>query len=259
MMLDYDSLEEFRDPLTYDVVCDPFNEDFTLMDQWAGKVGGPLLDVACGTGRMSIRLAAQGYSVTGVDVVPEMIGRAREKAAERQVAVEWVVSDARSFHLGKQFPFAFMIMNAFQFLPTRQDYEAMLGCIREHLTPDGYFLFETRNPNVRNLMQERHPEGETFALPDGGQLVVTDEQHYDPLTQIQHYTSLYQWLQAGTQQVTKQKVLRVGLRYIYPQEMEALLHYNGFKVHTVYGSWQGEPLSADSPAMIYVVQKRADF
>ncbi len=258
MTIDYDSLEEFRDPLTYDVVCDAFTDDFPLMDQWANKIGGPLLDVACGTGRMSIRLATQGYTVTGVDIVPQMIGRAREKAAERQVSVEWVVSDARSFHLGRQFPFAFMIMNAFQFLPTRQDYEAMLGCIREHLTPDGYFLFETRNPNAGNLVQEGTKDSR-FALPDGDQLVVTDEKHYDPLTQIQHCTGHYQWMQAVTRQMIKQKVLRVGLRYIYPQEMEALLHYNGFTIDTVYGSWQGEPLSADSPAMIYVVQKRVDF
>src|SRR5689334_12168802 len=106
-MIDYDSLEEFRDPETYDLVCDPFNEDFPLMDQWAKSTGGPLLDVACGTGRMALRLAAQGYSVTGVDVVPEMIAHAQRKAAQRSVNVEWVVSDGRSFHLGKQFPFIY--------------------------------------------------------------------------------------------------------------------------------------------------------
>lgn len=254
-MIDYDSLEEFRDPETYDIVCDTFSDDFSLMDQWARSTGGPLLDVACGTGRMAIRLAAQGYAVTGVDVVPEMIARARQKAAERPVNVEWVVSDGRSFHLGKPFPFIYMLMNAFQFFQGREDQEAMLACVREHLLPDGYFLFETRNPNSGNLVQDE-PQDSRFTLPDGGQLVITDEKHYDPLTQIQHCTARYQWMQADTRQVVKQKVLRVGLRYVYPQEMEALLFHNGFKIHTVYGSWQGEPLTASSPAMIYVCQRR---
>jgi hypothetical protein len=48
--------------------------------------------------------------------------------------------------------------------------------------------------------------------------------------------------------------MRVGLRYVFPQEMEALLHYNGFRIRTVYGDWQGNPLTAESPAMIYVCE-----
>src|SRR3954453_11293584 len=77
LMIDHDNLEEFRDPQTYDLECDAFVEDWPFVAQWARAVGGPLLDLACGTGRMALRLAAQGYRVTGVDVVPEMIARAR--------------------------------------------------------------------------------------------------------------------------------------------------------------------------------------
>jgi SAM-dependent methyltransferase len=95
-MLERDSLEEFRDPETYDVEVEDFDEDRPLIEQWARELGGPLLDLACGTGRMALRLAAQGYQVTGVDIVPEMIAHARRKAAEREVSVEWVVADART-------------------------------------------------------------------------------------------------------------------------------------------------------------------
>jgi hypothetical protein len=49
----------------------------------------------------------------------------------------------------------------------------MLACVREHLLPEGYFLFETRSPNSRNLLHVCHPEGDKFAQPDGGQLVLT--------------------------------------------------------------------------------------
>jgi hypothetical protein len=123
------------------------------------------------------------------------------------------------------------------------------------LQPDGRFLFETRNPSPRNLLEVRHPDGDSYVTPDGGQLVVTEQQHYDPMTQIQHYVSDYRWLHSGVQQ--KQRTKRTALRYVFPQEMEALLHYNGFKIVSVYGNWQQAPLVADSPAMIYVCQKRA--
>lgn len=253
-MIDHDNLEEFRDPQTYDLECDDFAADIPFIEQWAQKLGGPFLDLACGTGRMAFHLASQGYQVTGVDIVPEMIAHARQKAAERAVSIEWEVSDARSFHLEKQFPCIYMLMNAFQFLLTRMDHEAMLACVREHLQPEGYFIFETRNPSPRNLYEVRHPAGQQFRTADGGQLLVTEQQYYDPMTQIQHYTCPHVGLHPGGQR--EEKTLRTALRYVYPQEMEALLFYNGFQIHACYGNWQQEPLTAGSPAMIYVCQKR---
>jgi len=91
-------------------------------------------------------------------------------------------------------------------------------------------------------------------LPDGGQLVTSEEQYYDPVTQIQHYTRHLTLLHPGGQR--EEKALRVALSYVFPQGMEALLHYNGFAIRTCYGSWQQEPLTAASRSMIYVCQRR---
>jgi len=254
-MIEYDSLEEFRDPQTYDLVDEDYYDDWPLTEQWARKLGEPLLDLACGTGRIALRMAAQGYQVTGVDITPEMIAWARQKAAKQSLSIDWVVADARSFHLQKQFSFIYMLENVFQFFPTREDQEAMLARVREHLHPEGCFLFETRNPNSRNLLQVRHPEPRKFTTPDGGQLVTTAEQYYDPMTQIQHYTSYLTFSHPGGQQ--EEKTLRTALRYVFPQEMEALLFYNGFQICACYGDWQQGPLTTTSPAMIYVCQRRS--
>jgi len=253
-MIDHDNLEEFRDAQMYDLQDEGYEDDYALTAQWARSLGGPLLDLACGTGRMALRMAAQGYQVTGVDITPEMLARARQKAAQQGASIEWVVADARAFHIQKQFPFIYMLENVFQFFLTREDQEAMLARVREHLLPEGCFLFETRNPNPRNLQQVRHPEPQQFTLPDGGQLVATEQQHYDPMTQIQHYIRQLTLLHPGGQQEVKAH--RTALRYVYPQEMEALLYHNGFQIRTCYGSWQQEPLTATSRSMIYVCQKR---
>jgi hypothetical protein len=75
------------------------------------------------------------------------------------------------------------------------------------------------------------------------------------MTQIQHYTRHLTFLHPGGQRV--EKTLYTDLRYIYPQEMEALLFYNGLRVRPCYGDWQQGPLTAASPSMIYVcVQRR---
>jgi 2-polyprenyl-3-methyl-5-hydroxy-6-metoxy-1,4-benzoquinol methylase len=256
LMLDYDPLEEFRDPQTYDLVVGDYNDDRPCIEQWARARGGPLLDLACGTGRMAIQMAQLGYEVVGVDLVPEMIALARQKADAAGVAVEWVVADARAFRLDRQFPCIFMLENVFQFLLTRPDQEAMLARVREHLRPDGWFIFETRNPSPANLYQVRHPEPQHFTTPDGRHLVTTDAQHNDPLTQIQHYTCRHAWRYPDGRH--EEKALHTALRYVYPREMEALLHYNGFEIVACYGDWQQAPLTATSPAMIYVCRRRPE-
>lgn len=252
-MIDHDNLEDFRDPQLYDLQDEGYYDDYPLTEQWARTTGGPLLDLACGTGRMALRMAELGYQVTGVDITPEMIAWARQKAAQQNLSIEWMLADARTFHLSGQFSLIYMLENVFQFFLTREDQEAMLARVREHLLPEGCFLFETRNPNPRNLQQVRHPEGEQYTTPDGGSLVVIEQQHYDPMTQIQHYTRHLTLSHPEGQH--EHRALRVALRYVFPQEMEALLYYNGFQIRERYGSWLQEPLTASSRSMIYVCQK----
>ena len=152
-MIDHDNLEDFRDPQIYDLQDEGYYDDYPLTEQWARVTGGPLLALACGTGRMALRMADLGYQVTGVDITPEMIAWARQKAAKQNLSIEWVVADARTFHLGKQFAFIYMLENVFQFFLTRADQEAMLARVCKHLLPEGCFLFETRNPTPRNLFE----------------------------------------------------------------------------------------------------------
>jgi 2-polyprenyl-3-methyl-5-hydroxy-6-metoxy-1,4-benzoquinol methylase len=102
-MIDHDNLEDFRDALIYDLQDEGYYADYPLTEQWARTTGGPLLDLACGTGRIALRMAALGYQVTGVDITPEMIARARQKAERQAASIDWVVADARAFHLQKQF------------------------------------------------------------------------------------------------------------------------------------------------------------
>ncbi len=180
--------------------------------------------------------------------------RARQKAAARALSIDFVVADARRFQLQQQFPFIYMLENVFQFFLTRQDQEALLARAREHLTPEGCLLFETRHPSLLNRPKLRHAEPQHFTTADGGPLVTTEEQFYDPLTQIQYYTTHRAFTHPDGRR--EEKTLRTALRYVYPQEMEALLYYNGLQIRAAYGSWQQEPLTATSPAMIYICQRR---
>ena len=112
---------------------------------------------------------------------------------------------------------------------------------------------EFRDPQTYDL-ELRHPEPQKFTTPDGGQLVITEQQHYDPMTQIQHYTCHHQWLHPSGQH--EEKSIRTALRYVFPQEMEALLFHNGFQILSCYGNWQQDPLTATSRCLTRLFKRR---
>ena len=254
-MIDFDPLEGYRDPQTYDLEEEGHDDDRPFVEQWARALGGPILDVACGTGTIALSLARQGYQVTGVDVVPEMIAWATQKAAQQAASVEWVIADARTFDLQRRFPFIYMVGNAFQHFLTREDQEAVLARVRAHLRPEGRFLFGTRNPSPQNLFESRQTEPQQYVTHDGSRLTITEQQRYDPIAQVQRYTFHRQWLHPSGRQ--EERITRTALRYVFPQEMESLLFYNGFQICSCYGGWQEEPLTANSREMVYVCQRRA--
>src|SRR5437660_12696185 len=101
-MLDHDNLEEFQDPQNYDaevgMISGP-DVDLAFVEELARTKGGPLLDLACGTGRIALRLAEQGYQVTGVDISAPMIEWGRHKASQRGISMEWGGADGGPFRL----------------------------------------------------------------------------------------------------------------------------------------------------------------
>jgi SAM-dependent methyltransferase len=149
LLIDHDNLEEFADPHAYDIVDDS-DTGVAFYAALAQETGGPVLEIACGTGRVSIPIAKLGFAVTGLDIVPGMLERARHKSVG--LLTRWVEGDARRFDLGERFRLIFMTGNAFQAMLTRADQEALLEGVRRHLYDEGLFSFETRNPRWADPM-----------------------------------------------------------------------------------------------------------
>jgi SAM-dependent methyltransferase len=268
-LIDHDNLEEYADPVDYDR---QYSSDtgVAFYSALAWEAGGPVLEIACGTGRVAIPIARQGFAVTGLDVVPAMLDRARFKAEAAGLSVRWVEDDARRFDLdSERFRLIFLTGNAFQAFLTNADQEALLGRVRAHLHDEGLFAFETRNPRWRTSEgRDEDPDGlfvyletraEEEALPPhtdahGREVRESRSRTYDHVAQVLHWTSYRRWHEGGAQERTK--TTRIALRYTFPQELAALLHHNGFTIARRYGDWDGEPLTAASPSIIVVCRKR---
>lgn len=249
LMTDHTNLEDYEDPKLFDLENNSFEPDGPFHLSLAQQVGGSVLELGCGTGRVTIPLARHGIDITGLDIVPGMLALARSKA--RGLPVQWVEADVRDFHLGRQFSLICAPGAVFEHLLEREDQEAVLACVREHLAPGGLFVISIRFPDP-GAMENVEEEREWFSYTDenGREVRVSGTDHYDPVRQVRHETAYRRWDDAQGTEVTKRA--RLALRLIFPQEMENLLHYNGFTVLHRYGDWDSSPLTGESRVIIYV-------
>ena len=260
-MVDHDNLEEFSDPANYDME-DASDTGIAFYAALAQETGGSVLEIACGTGRVCIPIARLEFSVTGLDIVAGMIEQARSKSVG--LPTRWIVGDARTFDLGEQFRLIFLTGNAFQGFLTNADQEALLQRAHAHLHDEGLFAFETRNPLFTNSQtpeglfvpletNEEEQDWPSFVDTSGRKVRLSRTRVYDHVAQILHWTTYRRWHE-GDEEHTK--VTRIALRYIFPQELAALLYYNGFSIDRQYGDWNLESLTAGSPSIISVCRKR---
>lgn len=260
-MLDHNNLEEFADPVNYDRV-DSSDTGIAFYSALAREASGSVLELACGTGRVTIPIAKLGFPVTGLDIVPGILAQARSKSAG--LPVRWIEGDARTFDLRERFRLIFLTGNAFQAFVTHAEQAAVLQRVHAHLDTEALFAFETRNPLFPNLKTREgffvtlETLGEEVRWPsyinaDGYEVHITTTQVYEHVAQVVHVTVTKRW-HDGEQEHTQ--ITRTALRYTFPQELAALLHYNGFTILRQYGDWNEETLTAASPSIISVCRKR---
>ena len=252
-MISHNNLEEFNDPANYDLEeAKRATPRIRFYADLAQDIGGPTLELACGTGLVTIPIAACSLPATGIDLARPMLAYASLKAKQEQLPIDWIEADARQFLIEKQFSFILLTGNAFQAFLQRTDQERLLASVKLHLAPHGIFAFETRNPSGHDLSDQ--PDEElwfSYKNVQGQTVNVSGTQRYDPLTQVMHWTTYRRWTVLNEGRLT---IARIACRFTYPQELEALLHYNGFRIIEQYGDWNKGALTASSEHIISVCQ-----
>lgn len=246
----------YRDGRHYDSMY-KVNETFPQF--WvdlALELGGPVLELACGTGGKAIPMAQAGLSVTGLDNEEAMLAEARRKAEFAKIAIDWHQADMRTFDLGKQYRSIFLLANAICHLLTYQDLEKCLACVKRHLTANGHFVVCVFVPNLGLLVQEseqRHAHAR-YNDPDSGEtIVVTQTASYDAATQVRHNYLYYQ-----TGEADEIAAGELAMRMYFPQELDALLAYNGFTLDHKWGDLNRSPFTAESDTQLYVLKPAAE-
>lgn len=250
-MTDPDNQSEYDDSLTYDLENTDFEPEGPFYLALVQEIGGPVLELGCGTGRFTIPLAQAGIDVTGLDIAPAMLDRARQKAGD--LPITWVEADARDYALGRRFGLIFESGATFQHMLTRADQLAFLARAGEHLAPGGRLVVGALMPTA-DLMMNEDGEYPWFAyLNDEGQEVaVSGWQAYDPATQIRTETAIRRWTDNAGQVHERRAPLR--LRLTFAEEFEGLLTEAGYEIVTRYGDFDRSPWMAESRFIILVAR-----
>jgi 2-polyprenyl-3-methyl-5-hydroxy-6-metoxy-1,4-benzoquinol methylase len=241
-----ENLEEYADPRLYDSEYGGYQGDFDFFLNLIQT--GSLLDLGCGTGRITIPLAQKGLKVVGLDASSPMLTLASKKS--QGLPIEWVQGDIRNFQLDQMFDLILMAGNTFQALLTEAEQLQMLACVRKHLKPSGLFVFNTRNPRE----SDHHTTSEfeywhSFKDPIGEEVKVYGKQDVEESQQRVIYTTKRVWKNKETDTTIRLKFTTYG-------QLMRLLEQAGFEVTAVYGDDKKIPFHKDSPSIIPICKVR---
>ena len=215
-----------------------------IIDRLGLSPGACILDLACGSGRHSIPLAALGYQVTGLDLSPVLLDVARAAARDVGARVRWVHSDMRSIPFEAEFDAVINIFTAFGYLETQQEDQKVLDQACRALIPGGLFLMDTVN---REALLRRFLPADVTRHDDG--LLVLQEQEFDLVSsRLNARVTLFE--PDGSR-----KEYRQSLRFYTLTELSDMCEAAGMRLEGYYGGLDGSELTLDSRRLIVVARK----
>jgi SAM-dependent methyltransferase len=202
---------------------------------------GRALELAIGTGRVALPLAARGVRVAGIDLSAAMVEQMRAKPGGAELEVE--IGDFTSTRVEGEFDLVYLVYNTIGNVTTQDAQVATFENAARHLRPGGCFVVETGVPSVRSL-----PRGERFRVFNHG-----EEHHgideYDVVTQAMwshHYTRTAD----GTYRRSS-----VPFRYAWPAEFDLMARIAGLRLRERWGWWDRTPFTVTSDAHVSVWEK----
>ena len=217
--------------------------------------GHSVLELACGTGRVTLPIAAAAVPVLGLDRSPAMLDVARRKAAGA-ANPRWIEADMADFRLDERFGLVIIPFRSFLLLATVAEQKACLRCVHDRLVEGGRLALNLFNPDLVMMA--------SWLGTERPRLEQTDEQRLAGAQRRQSWVSR-RYLTAG-QEIDEQRideelgdddaiVSRVSrnlrLRYVFRYEVEHLLALCGFEVEALHGWFDGRPFADDSAEMVW--------
>jgi predicted RNA methylase len=241
----YEGVAEFYDLFSSNV-------DLPLYLEYAKIQGSPILDVAAGTGRVSVALAKGGFAVHAIEKSPSMLSVFKEKIAETEISDLITVheADMTNFRLDTLFPLI-IIPASFGHALTRAKQVASLRAIKNHLADEGIFILDLYVGE--HLKEYSSFQDGPIPLPKGGGAVKRyGETRIDSERQLMTLSLRFEiLLDDGT--VAEERVVRSGTAIINMDEATQLIQDTGFVIQNEYGDFNKNPFTMESDRKILIL------
>lgn len=243
----------------YDADYRDYDDDLGLILELAEAARGPVLELGCGTGRVMLALASNGYNVTGIDASPALLDVARRKLSAAGLAAKTTLlrGDIRTPNLPEAaFALAVCTSNTLMHLITPADQLAALRAAWRLLKPGGALLLDLFNPDIPRLLEVNG----LMELADrwvnderGGEVIKWSIRSLDLAEQLQETTFIYEeTLPTGE---VRRTICPFTLRFLWRNEGELMLKAAGFEVDEVWGDFFGTPYDSAGDHLIFLARK----
>ncbi|MEM8789942.1 MAG: class I SAM-dependent methyltransferase [Pseudomonadota bacterium] len=217
----------------YDALHDPGTTEATVAAIAALAGAGRILELAIGTGRVALPLAALGHAVAGIEGSAEMVAKLREKPGGAAIDVR--IGDFADVDIDGVFDHVFLVYNTLFNLQTQADQVRCFANVAARLAPGGSFLIETFVPDLSGF----HDGQRVRALRVAQDSTWLEAAHHDPVAQIFDFQRL-RFTAAGLRMVP------LRMRYAWPAEIDLMAQMAGLQLAHRWGGWDKRPFDAHS-------------
>lgn len=205
---------------------------------------GPALELAIGTGRVALPLAAFGVPVSGVDASEAMVAKLRAKPGGDRIPV--AIGDFADVPVDGRFALIFVVYNTFFALVDQASQQRCFERVASRLATGGSFVIQAFVPDLTRFVRHQHVEVRHVGLD----AVMLSVSRHEPAAQ--RVESLFLWLRAdGT------RTWPVRLRYSWPSELDLMARLAGLDLEHRWGGWHEEPFTDDSLQHVSVYRAAA--
>lgn len=235
----------YADPSHYDVLAQmTAPDDFPFYRELVVEHGDPVLELGCGTGRVTLPLAREGAEIVGVELSPAMLEVAHQRALAEGLAVTLALGDMRRFELDRTFPLVLLPYNTLNHLLDVDSIRACFASVRRHMDARSRFVIDTFQPSLAFLGSDAVKRRPILRYRDpytSDEVLLHEENHYDPSRQQNRIVWSYE---VEGREVRAEELT---MRLFFPAELEALLLLSGFAIDARYGDYDRRPFGPTTP------------
>ena len=209
-----------------------------VLEQLAGS--GPALELAIGTGRIALPLAARGLRVDGIDISPAMVDQLRAQPGGDQLSV--TIGDFADVPVTGAYRLIFVVWNTFFNLLSQEEQVRCFENVAAHLTDEGSFVIEAYVPTfLYQLRNHQYVDAEAIEVDE----VRLDLLRHDAATQMLEESHV-------TLSPAGIRLNPVVQRYAWPCELDLMARIAGLRLKERWGGWEREPFNSSSSAHVSV-------